>query len=552
VIFGNGIFLALLPPVTYERFVGISTNGFYWTWVPTGNAPDFGIIAFGNGKFVGTHSGYFASTNRHDLLGSVAVSSNGVKWTTIPLVGSSFFGPMAFGNGRFLLTCEPSLFNNTLMTTETSEDGSNWTSYAETQLNTTPLALGFGVDRWYLTQFFDHAHYWTSVDATNWIAHPSPLTNGFGSFGYGDGQFLFAGNYGNLMTSENGLDWTVRSEGSPTNLRAVAQGGGTTVAVGNDGLILTSSNGSEWARCVVLTSENVRGVAWGDGRFIAVANDGIVMASTNGLDWTIVESATSNGLYSVAFSGQRFVAVGEQGEIVTSESGLLWSEIHSPSEQRLNAITWTGHEFVAVGRAGTILSSSDGIGWANVSAAFGNLQGVAFGNGIYVAVGQDLAVVTSTNGIDWTINRFSPPATAGESIEDITFAAGLFAAVGEKGTLLTSADGQWWTERFSGCANDLRAARYIDGRLIAVGNNETIIQSEPYGPPAVLRVRRTGQSDVLLKVLAEAGYVYRLQASCDLRTWEKLIDFAGSNDPIEFRDLPVSPCSHRFFRVVLP
>ena len=52
-------------------------------------------------------------------------------------------------------------------------------------------------------------------------------------------------------------------------------------------------------------------------------------------------------------------------------------------------------------------------------------------------------------------------------------------AVGKFGTILTSPDGLNWTARASGITNHLNSVAYINGTFLAVGDNATILQSDP-------------------------------------------------------------------------
>jgi hypothetical protein len=57
---------------------------------------------------------------------------------------------------------------------------------------------------------------------------------------YGNGLFVVVGDDGAILTSPDGLNWTVQTSGTGIDLYGVAYGNGTFVAVGDDGAILTS------------------------------------------------------------------------------------------------------------------------------------------------------------------------------------------------------------------------------------------------------------------------------------------------------------------------
>jgi hypothetical protein len=56
---------------------------------------------------------------------------------------------------------------------------------------------------------------------------------------YGNGLFVAVGTGGTILTSPDGVNWTVQASGG-NHLHSVTYGNGTFVAVGEGGTILTS------------------------------------------------------------------------------------------------------------------------------------------------------------------------------------------------------------------------------------------------------------------------------------------------------------------------
>src|SRR5205823_5427095 len=102
-----------------------------------------------------------------------------------------------------------------------------------------------------------------------------------------------------------------------------------------------------------------------------------------------------------------------------------------------------------------------------------------------------------------------------------------------------------------GCANNLRGAYYANGHSFAVGNNESILQSEFNGPPILQASRPPSPDGFQFSVNGEVGASYRLQVSSDLKTWADVVSFTNSQLITPWRDTDALP-SQRFYRVVSP
>ena len=112
---------------------------------------------------------------------------------------------------------------------------------------------------------------------------------------------VIVNQYGTILTSADGITWTLRTSGTNDNLNGVTYGNGTFVAVGGSSYnpwghseILTSSDGIIWtsrtsgAYIVIST-----GVTYGNGTFVAVGYFGSILTSADGITWTIRTSGAS-------------------------------------------------------------------------------------------------------------------------------------------------------------------------------------------------------------------------------------------------------------------
>ncbi len=185
-----------------------------------------------------------------------------------------------------------------------------------------------------------------------------------------------------IITSPDGVDWTVRAATNYWSLLGVIWNGSIFVAVGSqvgaNAYILTSTNGLSWTFRVNAFNNWLKGIAWSGTRFVATgANIGApgahIQTSYDGITWQgPVTNPKNKALVGIAHNGTIFCAVGGtidgDAYIVTSLTGDSWAERANPANVSLQDIIWTGTQFVAVGASS----------------------------------GTDTYIITSPNGIDWT------------------------------------------------------------------------------------------------------------------------------------------------------
>ena len=213
------------------------------------------------------------------------------------------------------------------------------------------------------------------------------------------GQFVALGADGSILTSGDGLTWTLETNAVPVSgMNAIAFGAGVHVAVGNGGIIYTSSDlGSAWVPANSMTTNDLYSVSFLNGGFVATGAAGTLLTSPDGIGWTSRISNTINALRGVAFrlsAGVRYVAVGDAGTIVTSsDDGSTWSSPIAPVTENLTSIVHASR-FVAVGQGvagqgGRVVFSDDGTTWTPTSVGSGaeDLAQVVAAPAMYMAVG---------------------------------------------------------------------------------------------------------------------------------------------------------------------
>jgi hypothetical protein len=283
-------------------------------------------------------------------------------------------------------------------------------------------------------------------------------TNPFGDYGiwllgvtYGNGRYVAVGqyvedDYGVVETSEDGMNWTMRSQrnGLIWDLWDVAYGNGIFVAVGWDAYdganVYHSTNGINWTSHTTKIS-NFYGVTYGGGLFVAVGDGWLVggtsgktnrniYTSPDGITWTARNSGSPindvRDIKDVAYGAGRFVAVDGQGYFYTSTTGSTWTR--SFNSNAGGRVSYCNSFFIVPAGPGTNLVSTDGLTWSlltnNSASTFGR---VIYANGLYAAL-SGTNVFTSTNGTNWIPHNLHAPSNV--NLSEITFGNRNIVAVG--------------------------------------------------------------------------------------------------------------------------
>jgi hypothetical protein len=140
--------------------------------------------------------------------------------------------------------------------------------------------------------------------------------------------------------------------------------------VGDLGTILTSPDGITWtlrpSGLVEPNIEEYRSVTWTGSQFVAVGGFGGVeqaSASPDGVIWTSLKMLDGGGVLSVVWTGNQLVALSstlrpDLTSVSTSLNGSHWQLI-TPSQRIYspNFLTWTGTQFIIVGNRKAIYTS---------------------------------------------------------------------------------------------------------------------------------------------------------------------------------------------------
>jgi hypothetical protein len=255
-------------------------------------------VAYGNNRFVAVSNG---SNN-------LRYSSDGINWTTTT-IGSFGLRGITFASGKFVAVGAEFSGLDLITNVQVSTDGINWTRY-------TPF--------------------------TNAIA-PSAIT-------YGNGLFVVVGNSGSnrVMTSLDGISWTIRTASDNNNWASVAYGNGKFVAIATSGTnrVMYSADGINWTGLPLNLISNA--ISFGEGRFTTGRK-----YSTDGINWT--DSTLEFSPWGISYGNGIFVAVGQAGtnRIAISQEGITWQLVVAPELNGWVCVTYGDSKFVALATSGT-------------------------------------------------------------------------------------------------------------------------------------------------------------------------------------------------------
>ena len=336
----------------------------------------------------------------------------------------------------------------------------------------------------------------TSVDGLNWTMRESVSDITWNSVTFGNGKFVAVASTNSnncVMTSSDGITWTITT--AIANVwTSVTYGNGVFVAVAKSGTnsrVMTSTDGITWTSGdIVDNSWNC--VTYGNGKFVAVAESGTgnrAMYSTdNGMNWIIGNSVPDNKWSSVTYGANKFVAVSQSGYtnmVMTSTDDINWTPQSVTSTDNWLSVTYGNGYFVAVGVSSLnrIMTSTDGVSWSNrTMATNNNWISVIYGADKFIAVssnGDGNRVITSSDAINWTVQY----SAASNKWRSITYGNGIFVAVSYSGTgkrVMTSPDGIIWTSRTSAANNNWYCVTYGNNLFVAVattGNGNRVMTS---------------------------------------------------------------------------
>ena len=283
---------------------------------------------------------------------------------------------------------------------------------------------------------FVAAEYWGTVyeswDGNTWtnVGDP-PSFDSQPQLAFGNNVFVMAGKIDNASAAQicysvDGRTWTAATfpAGVP-QVRDVVFGAGKFLAVADGGNVLTSTDGITWTLTTVSGAPDFRLLAWDGSAWVAVAYSAAnsrtetVWTSLDGVTWSQHENLGVS-TYQVLGAGGVMYALGwYAGVMYSTDHGLTWQDASLPGTTRWStyrmAISTDGTFFAtakAMDETGTpyaLLVSSDGVHWSRTTENGGNTA-VGAANDLVFGFGKFLSL--EDGGVTRSSNAFYSPNAA--------------------------------------------------------------------------------------------------------------------------------------------
>lgn len=462
------------------------------------------------GSFLDAATKAMAST----LTGAPAV----VGWPANSATNAKFL------NGQFVATLAQSPVSISTIATAPGATASNWT------VRTTPVAfepndVTFGAGVYVVVG--SSGTICTSTDAITWTQRTSGTTDSLRAIEWDAAlsRFICVGS-STIRTSVDGITWTAATVPSSLGTYSanpydrLAMGvkmlkvGSTWFAMlGNGGALLSSTDGVTWSlvlsfaptgsttvRTTQHASTQSAAMFEHNGRlFYLPVTAGITTCLKADGAWRTVEP--SQVYTGVAYGAGVYVAVGSGGVIKTSTDGLTWTARTSGTAVALTGVVWTGTAFIAI-TGNAAIRSVDGITWASAGSN-GGAEICVIPNGVAVHVPASQVVrVSVDHGVTWDATTLT-----GQFTRITPFSKGCLIWGGISGVCVVRENGTVLHHQITTNANPFVTAGEIDGYLyFADGAGQ-------YGSIDIASMLSTGFSG--LTTTGSAGLIQRGASSAN-------------------------------------
>ena len=330
---------------------------------------------------------------------------------------------------------------------------------------------------------------WAGNPPQGWVARTSPTTKDLNGIAFGAGQFVAVGNSGTILTSPDGVTWSIRAASTTQNLKSVAYGTMSLnfAAVGALGTIVFSDDkGVSWTTNSTSSSTDLLTVASRTAstgeRWVAAGSPNKVLTTTHpAVPWG--QASWPSGAVSpkpLAVAGRvggspvNFVETGSGGQAAISADGTTWQPLNCGFTGAITAVTKAadngniylavGDQFDARGYTLNLVSIIDSSCTVAATSFRNQLKGMAYGDGYVVGVGPGSIGYNDPSGARGNWTAMTPPNNA--PLNAVVYGNGTFVAVGNGGVIVQSTSGA--PTNYLGCFTD-DEARALPAQLMDSG-----------------------------------------------------------------------------------
>ncbi len=295
-------------------------SGQAWTAQVSGTTSSLQSVAWTGHQLVAVGYNFDSDSN------TILTSPDGVNWTARNSGTSGFLSSVIWTGSQLVAVGNGDTSGIAL----TSTDGVTWITRSMGKSTSGEINAVIWADNWLVAVGGRSAGtlILVSHDGITWTSLGNSVSGAgtLNSVTWTGHQFVAVG--ASILTSQNGVNWTVNPMETEEPLSSVIWTGKEAVAVGG-GNVLTSPDATTWTKLHnpdtlqhAADSVDFEAVTWARNQLVAVAGNSkidsqVVMTSSDANNWTTQFSGTAQ-LRALAWTGSKLVVVGENGTILTS------------------------------------------------------------------------------------------------------------------------------------------------------------------------------------------------------------------------------------------
>ena len=423
IAYGNGLFVAVASRggagISTTESIATSPDGVNWTFRTIPSITNLTNITYQNGMFI--------------AIGAVSqrafYSYDGINWANATNMVGIVYG-ITYGKDKFV-ACK---IDNPGFRINISYDGKNWQGVSTpSTMDLSWTSVTYANDRYVaVAESTVSGSIAISYDGLSWnnVTRPSAGTLTTYTVTYGKGLFVVTCSQGKIMTSPDGINWTVRDTPLTGLIWKCIFAEGVFIAAGafstTENRFIYSTDGITWEEATTPALNSWSGFAYGNGLLVAV--------SFNGTDSNAL--VVSSGVMNSFVTQNDNITHGRQ---TFTDDVIISASLNISGSQRI-----TGNLIVSGGITGSLLATN---GVVSGSSQIDLTQTTGYTSFSQSLSGTDssqsvniLAVSQSAWGAFQSASAFSSSAATIDNIQNVRLNSveGFTASVAETNTFTAS------------------------------------------------------------------------------------------------------------------